>query len=70
MVRHTLPPRGYIVGKTTNRDGRSWDSWLEAVAGMKRYPQLRVENANKPPGKFEYIIKHRSDKLSWVFKSF
>ena len=58
------------VEEGANRNGMSWLSWLELVAGVQRTPQLFAKGSSCLSGEFQYIIKHRSERLLWILKRF
>lgn len=52
------------------RDDRSWESWLELVAGIRRYPSLtKTPISVELSGIFVYIINHRPEKLVGTLKT-
>ena len=68
---HFLHP-DYInaFDEKTSRHGRSWLSWLETKAGVRRNPGLYVRWSTRLSKEFQYIAKYRSERLLWILKAF
>ena len=48
--------------------GRPWTRWLEEIAGVRRIPELRAKGHDGLSNEFQYIIRHRSDRLLGMLK--
>ena len=48
--------------------GRPWMRWLEEIAGVRRIPELRAKGHDGLSKEFQYIVKHRSDRLLGTLK--
>ena len=48
--------------------GRPWMRWLEEIAGVRRIPELRAKGRDELSREFQYIVRHRSDRLLGVLK--
>ena len=48
--------------------GRPWMRWLEEIAGVRRIPELRTKDHDGLSREFQYIVRHRSDRLLGVLK--
>ena len=68
---HFLHPN-YLdaLDQHANRNGVSWLSWLESAADVRRNPQMYAKGSPRLSSEFEYIIKHRSERLLWILKRF
>ena len=60
----------HAVNGSANRNGISWISWLESVAGVRHNPQICAKGSRKVSGEFRYIINYRSERLLWILKRY
>lgn len=56
------------VDPVTIHLGRPWVKWLEDIVGVRRIPKLCAEGHDGLSREFQYIVRHRSDRLLGTLK--
>ena len=57
-----------VVDMELIHNGRSFNKWLEEMAGVCRFPVLCIKGNDQLSTDFQYIINHRSNRLLGILK--
>lgn len=57
-----------VVDPDVIHNGRPWMRWLQEIVGVRRIPELRAKGYDGLSKEFQYIVKHRSNKLLGTLK--
>ena len=58
----------HAVDPEVTHNGRSWMTWLEEIAQVRRIPELCASKNDGLSSEFQYIVDHRSDRTLGTLK--